>query len=352
MGQFIPPRPTAQRMQAVHVLGHPSAPPPQTNWNRTSRGKAGAPDVTAAPVMAPNAPITVSLAQGTGSDLSVTWTAPGVDATHSVAASFNLQVSPSGAGAWILITGVTCPYDLTNLTAATAYDIQVQGVNAGGVGPWSASATLTTATLSPNAPSITSVAPPPDGTAANLAVSWSAPETDATHGPAIGYNLRYSPSGAGTWTTVSGVTSPYTIAGLSGGAAYDVQVQATNATPNPGAWSSLGTGTTWGATVAQGGWTAAATQTHGASVAPSGGVQMVAVAAPTAVAAAAFAWSISNTVVPSSGLIAAGADGQSNGWGQWFNTPATTGTYYLWLLAQNASGGTIGALVTPAITVS
>jgi hypothetical protein len=50
-------------------------------------------------------------------------------------------------------------------------------------------------------------------------------------------------------------------------------------------------------------------------------------------------------------LIAAGADGQTNGWGQWFNAPAAPGTYYLWLLAQGTSG-TIGALVTSAITVN
>jgi hypothetical protein len=56
-------------------------------------------------------------------------------------------------------------------------------------------------------------------------------------------------------------------------------------------------------------------------------------------------------VVPTTGLIPAGGDGQPNGWGQWFNAPAIRGIYYLWLLARGATG-TIDALVTQAIAVS
>ena len=38
-----------------------------------------------------------------------------------------------------------------------------------------------------------------------------------------------APAGAGTWTAVTGVTSPYTLTGLSGATAIDVEVQGTNA---------------------------------------------------------------------------------------------------------------------------
>ena len=61
---------------------------------------------------------------------------------------------------------------------------------------------------------------------------------------------------------------------------------------------------------------------------------------------------MSAAALPTTNLIAAGADGQTNGWGQWFSAPATSGTYYLWMLAQGAGEATIGALVTSAITVS
>ena len=249
-------------------------------------------------IAAPNAPGLVSLAQGGGSDLTVIWTAPAIDSTHSAVTGSNLRSSPSGAGTWTTVSGVTSPYDLSGLAASAAIDVQIQSSNAAGTSAWSATSTLTTAAVgpyAPNAPAIASVAPPPDGTADQLAVTWTAPAVDSTHGAATGYNLRSSPSGAGTWTTVSGVTSPYTLTGLAGATAIDVEVQATNAAVSPGAWSAITTGTTWGATVVPGSWTAAASQVHNTSVAPNGGVQMTATAAPTAVAGAAFFWSTSPT---------------------------------------------------------
>jgi hypothetical protein len=302
----------------------------------------------------PNAPAAPSLAQGAGSSLTVTWTAPAVDSTHSAATVFNLQSSPSGANVWTQASNVTSPYVLSGLAAGAATDVRIQGANVAGTSAWSAGSTLTTASgpFAPNAPSITAVAPPPDGTNAKLLVNWTAPTTDSTHGAATGYNLRYSPSGAGTWTTVPSVTSPYTIVGLTGATAIDVEVQATDAAASPSAWSAIATGTTWGATVAPGGWTAAAAQVHGANVAPNGGVQITAAAAPTAVTGAAFAWSVSPSVRPTTNLIAAATDGQTNGWGQYFTAPATSGTYYLWMLAQGSGGVTTGALVSSAITVS
>lgn len=306
----------------------------------------------------PNTPAAPLLAQGNGTGLTVTWTTPAVDTTHSAATSFNLRSSPTGAGTWTVVSGVTSPYALSGLTAGAAFDVQVQSANSAGVSAWSATSTLTTATAAvyaPNAPTIASVTPPPDGTTSKLTVTWTAPAVDATHGAATGYNLRSSPSGAGTWTTVTGVTSPYTLTGLAGATAIDFEIQATNAAAVPGAWSAITTGTSWGATVAPAAWVAASTQVHNTSVAPNGGVNMFLVAAPTAVTTGAFGWSTSNTVMPTTGLIAGPSDGQANGYGTWFNAPATAGTYYLWLLAQTGtspSTTTIGALVTSAITVT
>ena len=351
---------TNQHMAGVHALGHPSSPPPQTRWVQPAHGRSGtpaAPVTVAMPPPTPYIPNTLaaaSLARGTGSDLIVTWTAPAIDSTHNAATGFNLRSSPAGASTWTTVAGVTSPYTLSGLAAGAAIDVQLQSANVTGTSAWSTTSTLTTTSAgpyAPNVPAITGAAPPPDGTATRLTVTWTAPATDSTHGAATGFNLRSSPAGANTWTTVAGVTSPYTLTGLTGGSATDVQVQATNAAASPGAWSPVTTGTTWGATVAPGTWTAASSQTHGAGVAPNGGVMLFAVAAPTAVTGAAFAWSASNTVVPSTGLIAGAGDGQPNGWAQYFNAPATAGTFYLWMLAQG-SGGTTGALVTPAIVVS
>ena len=302
----------------------------------------------------PNAPQGLSLAQGSGTALVVTWAAPATDSTHGAATGFNLQFRTTGTTAWTTVSNVSSPYDLAGLPGGTSIDVQLQSSNAAGVSTWSATSTLTTAAglNAPNAPSITTVAAPADGTNTKLTVTWAAPSADSTHGAATGYNLRYSASGAGNWTTVSGVTSPYTITGLSGATAIDVEVQATNAAANPGAWSTIVTGTTWGATVVPSFWTAAATQVHGTSVAPNGGVNMTATPAPTAVTTAAVGWSTSSTAAPTTNLTTAGPDGQTNGYGAYINAPATPGTYYLWSMAQGSGGATIGALVSSPITVT
>jgi hypothetical protein len=353
------PPPVNKRMVAVHALGHPSSPPPQTRWARPGRGPGGEPTPAAAiatpTTYAPNTPGAATLNQGSGSNLTATWTSPAIDGTHNAATGFNLRSSPSGAGSWTVVSGVTSPYSLSGLAAGAAFDVQLQASNAAGASAWSATSTLTTASAgpyAPNAPAITAVAPPADGTNSKLTITWTAPAVDGTHGAATGYNLRSSPSGAGTWTTVSGVTSPYTLTGLAGGGAIDVEVQGTNAAASPGAWTSITTATTWGCTVTWGSWQAGASQIHNTSVAPNTGVNIFAVAAPTAVTGASFVWSAGNTTVPTTGLIAATTDGQTNGWGQWFNAPATTGTFYLWALPQGAGSVTIGALVSSAITVS
>jgi Fibronectin type III domain len=302
----------------------------------------------------PATPQGLSLAQGSSSDLLVTWAAPASDSTRGAATGFNLQFRPSGAGTWTTVANVSSPYDLSGLPSGTAIDVQIQSQNAAGASAWSATSTLATAAgqNAPNVPSVTGVAPPPDGSNTKLTVNWNTPATDGTHAAATGYNLRYSPSGAGNWTTVSNVTSPYTIAGLAGATAIDVELQATSAAGVPGAWSSIATGTTWGATIVPSNWTAAATQVHGTSVAPNGGVNMTVTAAPTGVTGAAVAWSNSSSAVPTSNLIAAGPDGQPNGWGAYLDAPASPGTYYLWTLAQGAGSTTIGALVSSAIIVS
>lgn len=354
------PKPTSQiptnpRMATVHTFGHPSGPSPRTGWARPGRAKPSTPGVLLPTTPLPYPPAALSLAQGTGSNLTATWAAPATNSTHSAATGYNLRYSPAGTSTWTTMPHVVSPNTLSGLVAGIAFDVQVQSINAAGTSTWSATSTLTTAAAgpyAPNVPAIASVAAPADGTVTKLTVTWTASATDGTHGAATGYNLRYSPAGAATWTTVTGATSPATLTGLSGAAAYDVAVQGSNAAASPGAWSAAATASTWGATVAPGNWVPATSQTHGASVAPNGGAQLVAVAAPTAVGGAAFAWSPSNTAVPASGLISGGADGQANGWGQWFNAPSTAGTYYLWLLAQSTGGVTTGALATGPIAVT
>ena len=302
--------------------------------------------------LAPNAPAAPSVTSSGTSALSVSWAAPAADAAHGAATGYSLRHSLSGAGNWTIVPGVSSPYTLSGLAAAAAYDVQVQAANATGASAWSATGSAATAATAPNAPAIASVVAPPDGTVSKLTVAWSTPSPDASHSVATGFDLRHGPAGSGTWTTITGVTSPFTITGLAGATSFDVQVRATNTGGGPSAWSPAATGQTWGATVVQGPWIIASTQTHGTGVAPNGGAQLFAVAAPTAVTGAAFAWSASSTAIPTSGLFAGGYDNLPNGWGQWLGAPATAGTWYFWMLAQGAGGATIGALVYGPITVN
>ena len=178
------PSPTSQHMAEVHALGHPNSPPPQTRWVQPTHGQAGEPPGTTTISLAaaisyiPNTPGAASLAQGAGTDLTVIWTAPAVDSAHNAAASFNLQSSPSGAGTWTIVTGVSSPYDLSGLAAGMAIDVQIQGSNAAGTSAWSATSTCSTAIAAPNTPSAPSLA---QGTGSDLTVTWTAPTIDSTH---------------------------------------------------------------------------------------------------------------------------------------------------------------------------
>ncbi len=145
---------TDQRMAAVHALGHPSSPAPRTAWEplefSQSGGSAVPKDDTAAPAaMPPNAPGIPVLAQGIGSDLIVTWTAPTVDPGHGAATGFLLRHAPAGAETWTIVPDVDAPYQLSDLPSAAAIDVQLQAINGGGLSMWSATASLTTGVTSP-----------------------------------------------------------------------------------------------------------------------------------------------------------------------------------------------------------
>ena len=303
---------------------------------------------------APNAPGSVSLANGSGSDLAVAWTAPAIDATHGAATGFNLQYSPAGAGNWTLVSGVSSPYDLSGLPGHAGIDVQLQGTNAAGNSVWSATSTLITGVAgpqAPNAPVITSVVAPPDGTAGKLVVTWTAPTADSTHGAATGYNIRTSPSGANTWMMVTGVTSPYTLTGLTGGAAIDVEVQATNAATTAGAWSAATTVTPYSSTIALASPSTSTSIAHNTTTIPAPATQAVVSGSPTTIQAQ---WSTSATTVPTAWQASGGAYNTYQA--VWYLALTTTtnapGSAYIWVQALNASNQVIGELVSGPYTIT
>jgi hypothetical protein len=135
-------------MAAVHALGHPSSPAPQTAWEPSELSEGGGstvPAVAAAPVaLPPNVPTVPVLVQGDSSDLIVTWTAPAVDPAHGAATGFALRHGLAGAELWTVVQSVSNPHRLSELPFAAAVDVQLQATNAAGPSAWSATAVLTT----------------------------------------------------------------------------------------------------------------------------------------------------------------------------------------------------------------
>src|SRR5271165_1395707 len=68
-----------------------------------------------------------------------------------------------------------------------------------------------------------------------------------------------------------------------------------------------------------------------------------------------FGWSVSNSVMPTSGLTAAAGTSQSisgmsghNLWYQWISAPAAAGAYYFWAIAKNSGGAAVATYVSPS----
>ena len=61
-----------------------------------------------------------------------------------------------------------------------------------------------------------------------------------------------------------------------------------------------------------------------------------------------MAASLSNTVIPTTGLVAATYAGSYYNWALYYATPSTPGTSYLWVISSNGTG----TLVSGAIVVS
>lgn len=164
----------------------------------------------------------------------------------SAITSRDIRYSSDGGTTWTTQTGVTSPVTLSGLAAATAYLVQARANNAVGNGAWSVSSSATTGASAPGqmgAPTLSGV------TASQIVATLAA--DPANGGSAItSRDIRYSGDGGATWTTVSAVTSPATISGLTSGTSYLVQARANNAVGN-GAWSPSASATTGATAPAQ-----------------------------------------------------------------------------------------------------
>ena len=189
-----------------------------------------------------------------GGTLTVEWDAP-TDTGATAITSYDLRYIRDDAtdrsdDKWTLEVGAGTPtnrsHTVTGLEGAVKYEFQLRAHNGSGHGPWSKSDAEEPTTVSPSAPTISSVARG-DRT---LAVVWAEP-LDTGGAPITAYDVRYIETSAdetvdANWTVRDNAWRSgelrYVISNLTNATQYDVQVRAVNRASD-GLWSGTETGT-------------------------------------------------------------------------------------------------------------
>ncbi|MGR3913243.1 MAG: fibronectin type III domain-containing protein [Gammaproteobacteria bacterium] len=196
---------------------------------------------------APGAPRNVT-AVAMPTSIRLAWQPPASDGGKSISGYLVRRSIGAGTSNWDapggVATGSTATnYVMQNLIPASAYEIEIAAVNSQGRGAWSATARVTTLSLSPpSAPTGLGVTP----AGAQLNIRWAAPADDG--GGINGYRYRWSNDGnADTWESAgggAGVEIPNSAGATSAAImnialnqTYVVQVAAFNSAGS-GAWSN------------------------------------------------------------------------------------------------------------------
>ncbi|MGO8826497.1 MAG: fibronectin type III domain-containing protein [Acidimicrobiales bacterium] len=184
--------------------------------NSVGDGPFSSPTGTLTPSGPPGAPTITSLTPQDGG-LLVNFTAP---ASTAPITGYLYQLD--GVGPWFTASAASSPLTISGLTDGTAYSVQIEAVNAIGTGAPSNSLTQTPVAV-PGAPTISSVAV--GSTTASVSF------TPGSDGGSTITGYRYSTDDGTTWTTTS-TTSPVAVIGLSDGATYTFELEATNVSGN------------------------------------------------------------------------------------------------------------------------
>ena len=201
----------------------------------------------------PGAPDIDTVTPG-GGTLAIDWKVP-TDTGETPITSYDLRYIRDDAtdrsdDNWTVETGVGTPsnrsYTITGLEGGVKYEFQLRAHNDSGHGPWSQAGADEPTTVTPSAPSITSITRG-DRT---LAVVWTAP-TDTGGGVITAYDVRYIETSEdetvdSNWTVRDNAWRSgdlrYVISNLTNATEYDVQVRAVNSAGD-GEWSDTETGT-------------------------------------------------------------------------------------------------------------
>ncbi len=202
--------------------------------NAIGDGTASTPE-SATPRTVPGAPTNVEAVSDTAS-ADVSWTAPvsngGSPITGYTATAYTTSAGTTPVGTACTTSTLAC--SVTGLTNGTTYYIGVVATNVAGSSIPSSPLQAVTPIARPGAPTLTS---PIAGGDTYLSVSFT--PGSAGGDPITSY--QYALNG-GTWTTISGTSSPFTINGLTDGTSYSVTLRAVSAA-GPGASSTALSGT-------------------------------------------------------------------------------------------------------------
>ena len=192
---------------------------------------------------APPLPTPTGLTAGaiTDTSIAVSW------AASAGADGYVVEYRASGATPWTARPLTAALTDtITGLTAGTEYEIRVTAHDStGAASPSAPSAAINATTTGGVLPPLTA----PTGLAVGTPTDTTLPVTWEERLGAVGYVVRWAPTGTTTWTERTQVTAlTDTITGLTAGQGYDIQVKAigdgTTNTDSP--YSATVTGTTTG----------------------------------------------------------------------------------------------------------
>jgi hypothetical protein len=171
------------------------------------------------PASQPGQPVITSITPGDGS-LSVGATL----ASDGGSALTSWQYSTDGGATWAAASGLGGPFTIATQSAnsaalvnGTSYSIALRALNAVGTGTVS-SAMLGIPMTAPSAPTITVT--PADSA---LSISYAVGDSGGSSITGVEYSV------GGGWISAGSLQTPFVVAGLVNGTAYDVQVRLTNA---------------------------------------------------------------------------------------------------------------------------
>ena len=181
--------------------------------------------MTSRSAVPPTAVSGVTFVSRTETSIGLAWNALTSAETDNVALlNYAVEVSNNGVD-WTrsLIAPGSTSTTVTGLVSATAYFVRVAGVNAAGVGTFSADVSMRTSALPDQVTGVTFVSRTPT----SMSVAWTEPLADGL--PILSYKVEWT-TGTAAWqpAVVVGATS-YTMSALTSASTYRIRVSATSA---------------------------------------------------------------------------------------------------------------------------